>query len=66
MEWIFAKQIRGNSILLIFSINCQIKVDWNKKWSYYFWNGFFNFLIPILLILIRQNSKWELQSTAWW
>ena len=41
MELIFAKQRKGNPILLTFSKNCKIKVNWlieAKNEVMYFWN----------------------------
>ena len=44
MKWIFAKQRRGNPILLTFSKNLKIKVYWNRKRGYVLLKKLFYFL----------------------
>ena len=45
MELLFAKPRKGNLILLTFSKNCKVKVNWNRKWGYELLILFFKFFI---------------------
>ena len=71
MEWLFAKRRKENSILLTFSKNCKVKVNWNRKWSYVLLILFckLHFIFNSYSLNTDQskfNFNWELKSRAWW